>query len=232
MKTIVAWSAMLALGVGLLACGNAKESGVPVVSTSARTSAAGVPAPLVRAKSSSSGGYLNDGDHDSLGDADRDNNHDNDNDNSEDHKPDENNRYHDSDEREILHMGRAARPGEQQEIAALVKRYYAVARVGDGVTACSMIFSTLRGAVAEDYGAGSQGPLYLRSGRTCPAVMKLLFEHMRAQLKAKFVITGVRVEGNTAVALLGSKTVPASSLTLQRSHGAWTVNELVGSPMS
>ena len=175
--------------------------------------------------------YLNDGDNDSYGDADNDNNEDNDNDNSEDHKPDENVYYHDGDDNSLVSSGHPATTDDRRAIVALVGRYRAVASASDGAKACSMIVASLAKAVVRDFGQGSAGPPYLKAGTTCPTVIALLFEHFHTRLTAPTKITGVRVNGNHAIALLGSKTAPASAITFQRENDTWMVNGLIEEPL-
>lgn len=211
MRSAAALLAIALFSLDLAACGDVRDSSVP-------------------ASSASTGRYLNDGDNDVIGDADDDNNHDVDKDNSEDHKPDENGNYHDSDD-SIVTFGHTANSVDTQAITAAVKRYYAVAASGNGSKACSMLVPSLAKAIPEDDGHGSAGPSYLQAGRTCPAIMALLFKHMRNQVTVSIHVTAVRTNGNHAVALLGSKTVPASEVLIERQGGVWMISSLIGSPL-
>jgi hypothetical protein len=83
--------------------------------------------------------------------------------------------------------------------------------------------------VPTDYGKGA-GPAYSR-GNTCAVVMTKTFLHFRRTLAAPVVITGVRVKKDQAVALIGSKTVPAAYFSLKRERNAWTVDTMVASSM-
>jgi hypothetical protein len=211
MRSTPALLTIALLSLGLVGCGSTRATGVPASGTS-------------------TGHYLNDGDNDVIGDADSDNNHDNDKDNSEDHKPNDNGNYHDSDD-SIVTFGHAANSVDMQAIAAAVKRYYAVAASDNGSKACSMLIPSLARAIPEDDGPGSAGPSYLQAGRTCPAIMALLFKNMRNQVTASIHVTAVRTNGNHAVALLGSKTAPASEILIERQDGAWMISSLTGSPL-
>jgi hypothetical protein len=226
MKPTLAVLVIALLSFNILACGSNKAvTPAPQASQSAQA-----PDGATTSRSTptaSPHGYLNDSDNDVIGDADNDNNHDNDNDNSEDHKPEDNGSYHDSDD-SIAAFGHAASATDRQAITATVKRYYAIASSGDGSKACSVLIPSLAKAVPEDYGQGSAGPAYLRTGRTCPAVMALLFKSMRAQLAAPVNVTGVRISGHKAVALLGSTTTPASEISIQRKGGVWMIGSVIG----
>lgn len=204
MRSLFALLAIALLGVGVGACGGTSHA---------------------------SNRYLNDGDHDPIGDEDGDNSSDTDNDAPRDYQPviNESGRYHDADDSMTLAYGHAAGPADTRAVVALVKRYYAAAAAGDGKSACSMILPSLVKAVPEDY--GKLGPQYLHGGKTCEAVLSLLFEHFHSKLAAPIGVTGVRIEGKQAYALLGSATMSASYITVQREHGAWTINQLLGSTL-
>jgi hypothetical protein len=176
--------------------------------------------------------YLNDGDHEREGDADGDNTADNDKDPSldylpSDQRPHENSRYHDTDDKGYLTSGYAPGGAEERAVAALVDRYYAAGTAGDGARACSMLLPSLAGAVPSDYGQ-APGPAYLRGGKTCAAIMALLFRHYRRQLAGPTTVTGVRVENGQTYALLGSTTMPASAIIVQSEGGSWKVAQLLG----
>jgi hypothetical protein len=53
----------------------------------------------------------------------------------------------------------------------------------------------------------------------------------REGLAGGFAVTGVRVEGSEARALLGSRTLPASFVVVTRERGAWKIDELIGQPL-
>jgi hypothetical protein len=211
-KITMSASSLLAIGllvVSVSACGRTGKSTAPA----------------------STAGYLNDGDKDMIGDADSDNGHDNDHDNSEDHKLDDNGRYHDGDDRAVARFGHRASAADRRAVTTAVKRYYAVATSGDGEKGCSMLRPSVAKAVPEDYGYGSAGPSYLHAGKTCPQVMTLLFRNLHAQLVDPVEVTGVRISGNQAVALLGSKRMPAGDISIAHQGGAWKIGSIMGTPL-
>jgi hypothetical protein len=190
----------------------------------------------IASSASSSQRYLNDGDKDRVYDEEgpvyRDNSRDDDKDPAEDYQRDDNGDYHDRDDMTILHFGRPAGPVDRWAILAFVRRYYAAAVAGDGAAACSMLPPGVANTVPKDYGGeGTAGPPYLRGAKTCPDVMRLLFEHARSELTGRFVLTGVRIDGDHAYALLGSTDRPAGYIGLERVGGAWRVAGLIGSAM-
>jgi hypothetical protein len=142
----------------------------------------------------------------------------------------ENEGYYDSDDSSILTYGHAASVADRRAITALVERYYAAAAAEDGAKACSMITSTFATAIPEDYGQ-APGPAYLRGAGTCQAVMSRLLKHVHRQLPAAIKVTEVRVGGNQARALLGSRTTPASFILVERERGTWKIDGLLGGPL-
>jgi hypothetical protein len=210
----------LLVSVGVGACGGTRTS-------------TGVPAVAGASPARATGPYLNDGDHDRIGDEDGDNNGDTDNDAPWDYKHERNDNgdYHDRDDGATLSLGHAADAATRRAITALVKRYYAAAAVEDGRRACSMLPPELAKAVPLDWG-GSNGPEYLRGQKTCQAVMVLLFKHSHDQLSAPVTVTGVQLNGNSAYAFVGSATMPAGYLIVQRQHGAWAIVALLGNVLS
>jgi uncharacterized membrane protein len=226
--------AILAL-VGLLTggCGSSSERDLAASPRGSAVAAVGDSPPAAArslGEAVASKPYRNDGDHERVGDADADNNADNDGDPRLDYLPSdaqahENHRYLDADDRDQLAYGSPASAAEERAVAAVVERYYGMAAAGDGSGACGLLLRPLAAAVVTDY--GHNGPSYLRSGKTCAAVLALLFKHYRAQLAEGVAVTDVRIAGDQADALLGSRAFPASFLVLQREGGAWRVAQLL-----
>jgi hypothetical protein len=172
-----------------------------------------------------------DGDYDYPGDNDNDSSgldEDNDTDGYNSRKNNDGG-YYDNDDYRVRTFGHASSAAEQRAVTALITRYYAAAARGDSAAACSLLYTPLAESVSEDY--GQAGPIYLRGAKTCRAVMSLLFKHFYSQLRAQVDVTGVRVEGRVARVLLGSRTMPAGVLTVERVGGGWRVDGLLGSPL-
>jgi hypothetical protein len=123
--------------------------------------------------------------------------------------------------------GQAASEAASRTITALVKRYYAVAKTGDGKQACSMMIPSIVKAIPVDY--GEFGASYLHGAKTCPTVLSRMFEHSHGELTAPITVTGVLVKGDRAYALLDSARIHASTIALLREHGAWMVAAPLGS---
>jgi hypothetical protein len=161
-----------------------------------------------------------------LGDGDRDNRGDIDGDEYEDGDPDSDAslagvHYHDRDDRAIAQLGHAPAAGQRRAIVALVERYYAALASGAGETACALMSPAFARSLPEAY--GSAGPSYLRGGRTCSAIVALASTHLRRQLAGQLQVTGVRVKGAQAYALVGSTTMAAGYLQLQRVGAGWRI---------
>lgn len=143
-------------------------------------------------------------------------------------------RYPDHTKSEVDY-GRAVGSADKQAVTQVVKRYYAAAAREDGAGACSMIAPSLAKIVAEDYGHGSQGPPYLRAGKTCPAVMTLLFKHSHNQLRAELTrlkVTRVLLIDRSDLAILSFGRVPEREIRVSREGRTWKIQSLLDSPLT
>ncbi len=61
--------------------------------------------------------------------------------------------------------------------------------------------------------------------------MTLLFRHFHHSLQSPIAVTGVRTFADETHALLGSRTMPASTIAVRREGGAWKIGKLLGSPL-
>jgi hypothetical protein len=129
--------------------------------------------------------------------------------------------YRDRDDREVLSYGHPASPRERRLIEGLVRRYYEAGAVADGATACSMMPAPFVKAVPEDYGSSAE-PAYMH-GTTCAVVATLFFKHFHNMVAAPFRITSVRLDGDKALVLMGSRAWVAGFLPLQREGGEWKI---------
>jgi hypothetical protein len=200
---------------------SSKQTTVAVASSNVPATVPTTPSPVPL------GRYMNDGDKDEIGDPDKDNSHDEDNDPSLDYKRDDNNSYHDSDDGSVMSSyGHVASSADLRKIGAAVKRYYAMIAGGNGAYACTQVLPILARATTLD--DGRLGPSYLLGSKSCIEVMRRLSRHYRGQLASPIAVTGARVKGAEALAELGSKTMPAGWITLQREHGVWKIAQLFG----
>lgn len=197
------------IGVGVTACGDGHDPGSSPQALS-DVAGAGLAGARSSASATSPGGYLK-GDEDSDGDA-----------------------YSYDDDHTIRAYGHRASTIDKLAIAALVKRYYAVAAAGDGAEGCSLLLPRLKkeanlGEVAEvTYPpALSIPPLH---GKSCARIMSLLFKEDHKRLTVESTtqqITAVRVKRDRGLALLGFPTMPERYLPVQRDGGAWKIDALL-----
>lgn len=138
-----------------------------------------------------------------------------------------------ADNDKVLHFGHEASAGDKRAIDALIKRYYAAAVAEDGAKACSMIYSTLAEAVPEDFGQTPPGPGYM-NGRTCPAVVTLLFKHFHPQIALelpKLEVAHVRLVEHHGVAVLSFGSLPERTIFVAREGQTWKVQQLLDSEL-
>ncbi len=137
--------------------------------------------------------------------------------------------YRDPDDASVLAGGRAPGAVEASELAVVAKRYLAAAAARNGAAACALLVPSMASSVPEDYGR-PPGPDYLR-GATCAAVMTRLFEHEHAKYAGVAQVTSERLVGPQAWVFVGSRTMTARYLTLEREGRAWRVTGLVGTTL-
>ncbi len=89
-----------------------------------------------------------------------------------------------------------------------------------------MLTPGLARSAAVDYGR-APGPSFLRGAKTCPGIITLLVKHNRAQLAKPFVVSGVRIQGDHAFAILSSKGSAVRDITLMNIGGNWRMVGLI-----
>jgi hypothetical protein len=219
------------LSIGATACGGARNvtGSAPRASSDAH---AATSAPLTTITSSlipRGQSLRGDGDADNPGDLDGNGDRDSSDSDSDGPTPESYN-FPDKDDKATFAYGHSASGPETRALRGIVKRYYAAASSGDGAAACSLLLPSLARSVPEDYSKVS-GPSYLRGGKTCQAVMSMLFRHFRKQLAEAITVVGVRVEGSTAQAVFSSRRMPASNILLMRQGSSWKVASILGQPL-
>ena len=136
--------------------------------------------------------------------------------------------YYDSDDGSIRTFGRAASAADRQEVAAFVKRYYTAAAAEDGAAACPLLTALLASTVPGRLGQRT-GPRYSR-GPACATIMSKVFKHFHPQLAAylpTLEVTGVRLEGDHGLAVLGFRTLPGRQIEVARDRGTWKMGALL-----
>jgi hypothetical protein len=237
MRLLFVLGTLSLLSLGIAACGGASKGSDSVASSIAAngglaTAGGGLTTTTARPPLAQGQAFRGDEDDDddeskTLGTRETG---DSDNDSDNDYEDNEHKGYYDKDDGVVRTFGGQASPAEKRAITAVAVRYQAAAAAGDGATACSLIYPVFADAIAEDYGR-APGPSYLRGGKTCAAVMSLLFKHDHIELVGAIKVTGVLVNGNRAYVLLGSATMHASYFMLRREAGAWKVDGLLSTPL-
>ncbi len=138
--------------------------------------------------------------------------------------------YYDGDDGSVRFYGKAASRTDTRAIAALVKRYYAAAAAGRGAQACALTYFIDVETLPEQYGH-PPGPLWLRGADTCTAVLTRVFAHYHRQLTVPVQVTGVRVNGLHADALVGFATLPAGVVKARREGASWKIEGLLAVPL-
>ena len=208
MRSLLALLATVALGFTTVACGSASKIAGTATQTSPSATAAGVDAPRTPPGTAPSPAYT-------KADRDKDN--------------DIGAPYDDTNNDSILDFAHPASAPDKRAITALLNRYYAAAAAGDGAKACTMLPPTLVKIIPEDYGQ-SPGPSYLRGGKTCSAVMALLFKHFRDQLAAELPllkVTRVRLDRHHGLAVLNFGRMPERQISVAREGHTWRVEVLL-----
>jgi hypothetical protein len=128
----------------------------------------------------------------------------------------------DDENRAVRDYGHPADAAQRRSITALLEGYYAIALAGNGAKACSMISASLVKAVPLDY--GKLGPSYLHGGKTCTAVLALLFTHEHRLLATEvphLLVRDVRLQGAHGLALLAFGAVPEREIDVRREGHTW-----------
>lgn len=128
-----------------------------------------------------------------------------------------------ADDNVVLEYGHLARPADKQAVTTVATRYYQAAAADNGAEGCALMHAVIVESIPETY----DKPGSPARGTTCPAVMSKLFAQRHKQLIADLAgleVTGVRVEGENALALLRLRTTPEPrKIELHREGGAWKI---------
>jgi hypothetical protein len=125
----------------------------------------------------------------------------------------------DSDDAFTLELGRGAGTAQARELSRLVTRYFAAARAEDAASACSMLLPSEAESV-------SVGPSR-KSGETCQSAGAVLLKQFHHRLADAIKVVDVRIVGEAAEVVFGSRTMPASYVLLKRYRGSWKLDGLL-----
>jgi hypothetical protein len=138
--------------------------------------------------------------------------------------------YYDTDDVSMATFGRAAGSRDARALREMAARYIGAERAADGRAACAMLVPAVASSLVETYGSSRSG--FLRGSKSCQAVMSRLFGHIRRRFSTPTKIVAVRVAGDRAVVLIGSKLMPASYFSLRRERGGWRLTEIQAATLS
>jgi hypothetical protein len=137
--------------------------------------------------------------------------------------------------KEAQRFERTGPPGtaaDTRAVGVVVKRFYATVAANDGARACKLLYAPLRNAMAEDY--GTYGPSYMH-GKSCAEVMTKVFKHRKGTPTTNVTtieVTGLRMKGKEAAALLHSPAMALGEITIIREGSKWTILTLLGQSFS
>jgi len=142
--------------------------------------------------------------------------------------------YDDTNNDVALNYGHAADTSDRLAATEIVKRYYAAAAAEDGAAGCSLVALSLSEAVVEDYGQGSGGAPYLKTGTSCSQVLTLLFKHYHGKLvaeQAKLAVRRVRLIGHQGFVIMSFGTLPERRIGVGREGHSWKIQNLLDSEL-
>jgi hypothetical protein len=132
-------------------------------------------------------------------------------------------RFPDSDDKTVFDYGHRPSIADSHAIESVVKRYFNYAGAGDGAGACSLLLPGVSRSIPETYGLGASTP----QGKTCQAILSMLFRRAHGELAEPITVVDVRVKGAKAQVVLGSRKMRAGDTVLGRQGGSWKVEQLL-----
>jgi hypothetical protein len=127
---------------------------------------------------------------------------------------------HNDDDEGVLKYGHPASPADERSSIALVKRYFAAADAENGARGCSMLVPFIAESLPEEE---AHTPVF--KGSTCAAVLTKLFRYKHrliAKKQRSLRVIGVRVEGNSALAVVYFSAIPeVREMHERRIGGTW-----------
>lgn len=140
----------------------------------------------------------------------------------------------------IRKYGHLAGAADERRVAALLERYYSIAATGNGAAACALIYPKLAKnpshtrTIPDDRFSGRLGPPAL-PGESCARVASRQFEQNHRRLVTdteSLQVTGMRVDGPHAVALLAFRTTPERWMPVARDErGVWKIASVLDREM-
>jgi hypothetical protein len=129
----------------------------------------------------------------------------------------------------ITKYGKAASSGEAAAVSAVVTGYYGALSSHAYAKACAMLSPSIQSTISRLL-AGAKGRL---KGQGCVAVLPALLGGRAGRMipNATHVhVKSVRVQNESAFAIVQTPMYPAAVLHLQKTNGTWKVGALIATP--
>lgn len=131
----------------------------------------------------------------------------------------------------LSYYGGTAPPADRQAITAVIKRYYAAAVAEDGMTACSLLHSSVALALAKGQSQATQA-----GKAACAAALAPLLKQQHKYLVAievpTMVVPVVHAKGDLGLAVLGFRSQPEGEILVEREGRAWKLGALLDSELT
>ncbi len=125
----------------------------------------------------------------------------------------------------ITKYGRAAAPSDESAVRTAVKSYYVALGAGNYPVACSLLSPSLRASMTQSFGRA-------RALGVCEKALMVVFgSRPGAGFSPAITVTGVRVKGDRAFALISTQPTPSGVIDMEREHGAWRVGSVAPLPL-
>ena len=127
----------------------------------------------------------------------------------------------------VRSYGTKADAAAETAIATAVKDFYAAKSAGDGAQVCTLLASATRKALVETLAGSGEG-----KGEACSSIVAPLLADQEPGYRDRIAgvqVTGVRVRGDSGLALIKVKATPEDVIPVRRENGSWKVAALAGS---
>lgn len=132
---------------------------------------------------------------------------------------------YDTDNDATLTWGPTASAATRKAVLAVIKRYYELAKAGDGAAACTTLDPLMVEMIVEARSGG--GEAKSPPGSTCTQIMSSYFRERHRQLVedlASFRPIVVQQHGNRALALMNFAANRQWQVLVRRKHGVWQMD--------
>lgn len=125
----------------------------------------------------------------------------------------------------VTKYGLAASPSDEVAVRTAVESYYSALIAGEYPAACRLLSGRLLASMTRSFGKA-------RGVGVCEkALMVLLGSRPGAGFSHTITVTGVRIKGDQAFALISTQTTPSGVYDMNLEHGAWKVGSITPFPL-